>query len=370
MLICKTCNIEYAEGKKFCRLCGTPLVPKEEVSIKLEDKFLSKEKETKTPLICLKCKIPYESGKYCRKCGSALILQRQTEQDIIFTQSRAQESIQMTSSIKPLRKEELICPNCHIVYESGKFCKKCGSPLNDKSKVMAGEMVSKLPPPEAQKPLWREPREKESQKVEESKISEKITDIRKIPIKKKNPIFNPLYIGGACAILGIMVLGYFLWPKYSHLIIKKPPPSTELPQKRETPSPPQVVAPSKPESLTSQQSEAQVIDEIKNLLENIRQANFQKNIDLFMSCYSLDFRDREERKRNTLETWKNFDYLELSYDLKSPSVSGDIATAKVEWFILISPKSGGGGQESKVLLDVTFIKEDSGWKIKEIRPIS
>jgi hypothetical protein len=370
MLICKTCNIEYAEGKKFCRLCGTPLVPKEKPSIKLEDKFLGKEKGTKTPLICPKCKILYESGKYCRKCGSALILQHQTEQDIIITQSQAQESIQMTSSKKPLRKEELICPNCHTVYETGKFCKKCGSPFTDKSKVMAGEMVSKLPPPEPQKPLWREPREKESQKVEEAKILEKRVNTRKILIEKQKPNFSSLYIVVACAILGIMVLGYFLWPKYSHLIIKKPPLSTEVPQKGETSSPPQVVAPTKPESLTSQQSEAQVIDEIKNLLENIRQANFQKNIDLFMSCYSLDFRDREERKRNTLETWKNFDYLELSYDLKSPSISRNIATAKVEWFILISPKSGGGGQESKVVLDVTFIKEDSGWKIKEIRPIS
>ena len=44
------------------------------------------------------------------------------------------------------------------------------------------------------------------------------------------------------------------------------------------------------------QGEEQEIERIKALLENIRTANLQKNIDLFMSCYALDFKDREEQE--------------------------------------------------------------------------
>src|SRR4030067_1040458 len=35
------------------------------------------------------------------------------------------------------------------------------------------------------------------------------------------------------------------------------------------------------------------IGKIKGLLENIRQANLQKNIDLFISCYATDFKKEE-----------------------------------------------------------------------------
>jgi hypothetical protein len=36
-------------------------------------------------------------------------------------------------------------------------------------------------------------------------------------------------------------------------------------------------------------------EKIKSLFETIRQANLEKNIDLFMSCYSLDFENIKKR---------------------------------------------------------------------------
>jgi hypothetical protein len=118
------------------------------------------------------------------------------------------------------------------------------------------------------------------------------------------------------------------------------------------------------------ETEMQQIEKIKGLLENIRQANLQKNIDYFISCYATDFKDREIKKKTTLESWKNFDFLDLSYDLKSPSISGDTAKARVEWLMKISPKTGGQPQEIKTILEVTFKKEGDGWRIGEIRPLS
>jgi ketosteroid isomerase-like protein len=106
---------------------------------------------------------------------------------------------------------------------------------------------------------------------------------------------------------------------------------------------------------------------IKTLLENIRQANLQKDIDLFISCYASDFENLQGRKRATLAYWERFNYLDLSYDLKDSSISVETAKARVEWLIKTSSKGGGRPQQNKSILDVTFKKEGGGWKIKEVK---
>jgi ketosteroid isomerase-like protein len=197
--------------------------------------------------------------------------------------------------------------------------------------------------------------------------------------------------------------GYFLWSIYSYMSIKEPgaktPPSKEvsgpalsgssiptnttanvsIPQetnRRETEHSSVIskekaeVVPPTPSNLLPSDAvieETLEIGKIKGLLENIRQANLQKNIDLFISCYATDFKDREGKKKATLAYWKKFDYLDLSYNLKNPSISSDTAKARVEWLIKISPKTGSQPQESKTILDVTLKKEEGGWKIKEVK---
>jgi ketosteroid isomerase-like protein len=130
-----------------------------------------------------------------------------------------------------------------------------------------------------------------------------------------------------------------------------------------------VIPPSLFLSDVSKTSSAEVaeIRNIKTLLEDIRQANLEKNIDLFISCYATDFKDREGKKKTTLAYWKRFDYVDLSYDLKDASISGDTAKAKVEWLIKTSSKAGDRPQENKSILDVLFKREDGEWKIKEVK---
>ena len=385
MLICSKCNIEYVEGKKFCKACGSPLVVKGEPQT-LEPSGQSGPKETEGILICPQCQVPYETGKYCRKCGSALVKrgppQKKEEPVVAHPPEVKAEPLEVTPPERTpdQEPEKLVCPSCKASYPSGKFCKKCGATLLTRPKGIAVE-----PPMETQKEAFREtpqPQQPEQEPVPlpeplktdvtkkeiEVRAPEKKPDVIKVPSAKKKPILRPLYIGVACVIVVIAVAGYLFWPKYSYLIKKQPPSSTGLVQKVEPPSDTHVLPPpSKTQPITPRQSEAKEVEAIKNLLENIRQANLQKNIDLFMSCYALEFKDREGRKAATLENWRNFDYLELSYDLKRQAISSDTASASVEWFILTSPKGGGQAQESKAVLDVTFKKEDGGWKIKEIK---
>lgn len=136
MLVCKKCSIEYEEGKKFCRNCGSPLVVKEEPSSTLQDKVLDKEESPKAIRICPRCKVSYESGKYCRKCGSVLVEQVPfQEKEKVISAPQPELKVELPQIQAPEKElvehpeGKLICPNCKIFHDAGKFCKKCGSPL-------------------------------------------------------------------------------------------------------------------------------------------------------------------------------------------------------------------------------------------------
>jgi ketosteroid isomerase-like protein len=106
------------------------------------------------------------------------------------------------------------------------------------------------------------------------------------------------------------------------------------------------------------------------LFENIRQANLQKDIDLFMSCFSSDFSDKEGKRQDTLKMWETFNYQDLSYDLKELTLLGDTAVVKLEWVVLASEKLGGKPHNGTTLLDVSLRREDGSWKITRIKPAS
>jgi ketosteroid isomerase-like protein len=200
----------------------------------------------------------------------------------------------------------------------------------------------------------------------------------------------------------IMVLagGYLLWSVYSYLTKPKPPesgtpiskevaaqtlpssssstpPATTVAESGESkntegssPIPKEIAsAPaSLPEPSKTPPAETQEIGSIKTLLDNVRQSNLKKDIDLFVSCYASDFENMEGRKRATIAYWEKFNYLDLSYDLTDLSISVETAKARVEWLIKTSSKGGGQSQQNKSVLEVAFKKENGMWKIKEVKP--
>jgi ketosteroid isomerase-like protein len=143
--------------------------------------------------------------------------------------------------------------------------------------------------------------------------------------------------------------------------------SGESRAKEESSSIPKEAVPSSPDTSKLPPTEIQEIRNIETLLENIRQANLKKDIDLFLSCYASNFKDREGKKRATLSFWTKFDYVDLSYDLKNSSISGDTAKVKVEWVIKISSTTDRQQQKNKTNLDVKLKKEEGGWKIEEVK---
>jgi hypothetical protein len=512
MLVCKNCNVEYEEGKKFCKHCGDPLTPKAEpmstqkkvnkaeednsdgklicpnckivyefgssciqcgaalarqnppeatLKIESEEKPLPVQTSPKqqigaaqTKLICPVCKIIYERGDSCIKCESALVPQTSSqtkEEPKISSGSDAEGGPLQVQSIQEqlvqTPRKKLICPSCKIIYERGDSCIRCGSGLVSQTEFQEKERTKSFetevspsdldldvgtgPARPAQEEAdfeWSSvtsPKRGDSGGVERvqkkelevfptmeveedflktqpsqqqplkksSDDSEKRSGLPTKPKKDYRRLF--LEVGG----ITIMALagGYFLWSVYSNLIRKEPNPKTLtsksavsqiLPTSSSSPNPAKTgmesgesktkeessriykeAVPSPPDASKPPSAETQEIRKIENLLENIRQANLKKDIDLFISCYASNFKDREEKKRATLAFWTKFDYVDLSYDLKNSSISGDTAKVKVEWMIKISSIHGNQQQKSKANLDVKLKKEEGGWKIEEVKQV-
>jgi len=109
---------------------------------------------------------------------------------------------------------------------------------------------------------------------------------------------------------------------------------------------------------------------IRSIFEDFRRANLQKNIDLFMSCFSGDFDGTEQKRKDTLKMWEMFTYYDLSYDLKKHKIVGDAADVRLEWVSKTSERASGKFRNDRTLLDVTLKREGDAWKIKEIKPAS
>ena len=161
---------------------------------------------------------------------------------------------------------------------------------------------------------------------------------------------------------GMMILlsagGYFLWQGHSQ-------PNKPIPNEIVTPS----TTPPPPHGLDTVIEDHEV-EKIRSLFENVRQANLQEDIDLFISCFSRDFKGMEGKRLDTLKMWENYDYLSLSYDLKDQALSGDTAKVRLEWLVRTSKKVNGQRQNGKTLLDVILKREGNLWKIKEIKPVN
>jgi len=411
-------------------------------------------------LICLTCKITYQDGNFCPKCGSPLLPQALTqaseEAKATLKPKAGEEPIPLQTIQEELietPRKNLICPDCKIIYERGNTCVRCGSALmaevaaqdvgttespstpdhafdpNTPHQTLTApvqEPGSKIPSPSSPKRRDRGPvrdgLQRHADQIERNELelfSDAETD--KTPgASKQDPATKPgdhlgrrsihpgsrkidyrrLVLEVSSILVMVFAGGYLVWSIYFH-VAKSPEPKAFRPKEVSAPvhasssNPlnatarvpvPQdsgkaeaeqrsIISKEKTEAAPSSSSipsdasalEALEIEKIKDLLEHIRLANLQKDIDLFLSCYATDFKDRDGKKKATLSFWKKFDYLELSYDLKKTSITGDTARVKIEWVIKISPKGARQQQESKTFFDAVLKKEERTWKIQEVK---
>jgi hypothetical protein len=401
MVICPQCNIEHEAGEEFCRRCGKFLL--------MVDEPIPEVEKTEVKLLCPKCQVFYKKGTYCRKCGSLLshrapsqetdiqplgkksIKRRSKEWLNLFKEKKELEiclknletqqdkvSMDVFTSIYTRyqgRLESLAPPFQEIGMELESVRRRASEGINliekelkplhkkleELQSLYKSGAITKADFFKEKKGLGKEIKSKEKNikthrqflSLLPDKIEKRIVSPRPTKDLLRSP---PLFISIAIFIL-IGAGGYFLWshPSQSLRAMEKEIPVSPVNQ------PPQPL----PQSIM----EVQEVGKIKSIFDNIKQANAQMDISLFMSCFSRDFNEIERKRLNALKMWEDFNYLRLSYDLKKQRISGDKANVTLEWIIRASPKAGGPLQDTRTLLDVTLKKEEGRWKIKEIKPV-
>jgi len=400
-MVCPKCSAGNEDARTICRNCGAPLLAGGETPKEGANGSSSVE-GTRTVRRCPRCHLQFEVGNYCRRCGSPLERANHAHPKERIPGKKLLKSL--SSEWSTLTKQKKEVEDCLGVLEAKQgavsedlfhpICRRYQAQLDSLScrlreiesereafKASASEVIESLE--EGLRPIRKRFEEIESlhrlggiirsdYSLEKNGLTKEMKAMAK-RLKESQDILSSLSgpkRGGMYSWLsagnllrrrfqvpmiagGIMILiaagAYFLWPKTFNLQFKN--------------------SPGVPRAESSVGSEAGESEKIKHLFETIRQANLQKRIDLFMSCYASDLKDRNGKRQATLEIWDHYDYLDLSYDFKRQAITRKGAQVRVEWWIKIAGKNGGSPQESKSAFDVTLKKEDDHWKIREIKPV-
>jgi len=402
MVICPRCGIEYRGGEEFCRNCQAFLLIDEDPAPPIEN--------VKVQLICPMCQDLHHKGNYCKKCGSLLMQgtpSRETNLQPLEKKSIKEQSKKWLRLFKEKKALEICLRK--LEAQKGKISSDVFDPLSVRYQDRLKELLPLHQEIETELDFVRRKASEEidlleqelktiQKRLEEFRFLYKEAGVTKADflrekhkmnrdirsrarnLKKSRQILSllPLEMRGSIAskglaetlfrpfplliACGLMILvgagGYFLhqWYSGSDKVIPK-----EI-----------VTPPSTPSSSHSPRTMLadQETGKIKSLFETVRQANLQQDIDLFMTCFSRDFTDREKKRLEALKTWNHFNYLHLSYDLKKQMISGDTADIRLEWLIKSSEKVGGKLQENRVTIEAILRKENGRWKIQEIKPVS
>jgi len=106
------------------------------------------------------------------------------------------------------------------------------------------------------------------------------------------------------------------------------------------------------------------------LLNRIRQAQLQKDIDLFLSVYSPSFPDIGKKREQTLKIWKTYDFLEIQFlidDLQQQD--GRTFLAKVTSDIKAQNLDSNEIKRSVKSYHVSFSNRSGKWLIQDLESL-
>ncbi len=107
------------------------------------------------------------------------------------------------------------------------------------------------------------------------------------------------------------------------------------------------------------------------LLNQIREAQQKKDIDLFLSAYSPDFPDIEKKREKTLTVWKAYDFLEIHFQISDLQQKDALNfLGKVAWNIKAQHTNNKKIKISLQSYQVGFSKESGRWLIQNLKPLN
>ncbi len=106
------------------------------------------------------------------------------------------------------------------------------------------------------------------------------------------------------------------------------------------------------------------------LLANIREANLNKNILLFMETLSGVYPQLDKKRDEVIRTWKNFSFTEMAYTIgKVQEVEPNKAMAEVKWTTTSQNLATKAWRTTEFQYRVLLANELGKWKITKIEQI-
>ncbi len=99
-------------------------------------------------------------------------------------------------------------------------------------------------------------------------------------------------------------------------------------------------------------------------MARLREATLNKDLAQFLSLYSPTFPHLAEKRQRMVQTWKNYDYPWMAFNLADVKPLGpDQASALVTWDIKARSRETGVVKEITRTYRVRFTRESGQWHI-------
>lgn len=260
---------------------------------------------------CPHCKTQYARGqRYCSVCGSFLL---HPEEGDTF------------------------CPQCGVrVSPRQEYCHECDAPLKEGA-LQAVKAAPAEAPPAGPAPE---------------------------PVPVAGPQGIPSWVMGSLAAAGIIIIILLIL-----LFSQTSPPPAPPAAAPEVAAPAPAPTPAVPAPAPAAPA-ADLKGELQGVLSTLREAQLHKDITQFMGVYSTTLPDYEQKRKDALETWQNFDYATLVFTVdKVQAIDPDNALAWVTWYMDIRNRNNQELSSATQTYQVRFVKEMDKWRIRDLKEV-
>ena len=107
--------------------------------------------------------------------------------------------------------------------------------------------------------------------------------------------------------------------------------------------------------------------QITKVLNQLREAQLNKNISLYSQVFAPNFPDFDQRRQKTLAVWDAYDFNSMDFELKEVKVlEHDQAFARVTWNLNVQQRSNQTSKLETQYYKVWFSKDGGKWRISNL----
>lgn len=112
-------------------------------------------------------------------------------------------------------------------------------------------------------------------------------------------------------------------------------------------------------------------EELAGLLNRIREAQYAKDPELFLSAYSPTLPDLSRKREVMVSLWQRYDYLDMHYHVKDLKTVGEgVVRGTVTWDFTTRDRATQAVKSHIKTYQVQFTKASGRWLIEELEAIS